>query len=181
MFFTTICHSRTISVACLTAALLAACGVSDRKVNEGAAGDTSNGGSSGADAEGGRAGKGQGATTGGGIGKAGGTGETGDAGAAGSGPPPGCTNNALRCTDNATPAKCVDGVWIDQNACSASKPICSNGVCAATTLAGGVVTVSNATLSNATVRLVEHGLEYSRATCGTVGTQKVCVTGGIRP
>jgi predicted transcriptional regulator len=70
---------------------------------------------------------------------------------------------------------------VDQDPCPASKPACSNGACAVATLSGGIVTVSDGVLSTSTVRLVEHGLEYTQTTCGTVGTQKVCVTGGIRP
>jgi hypothetical protein len=107
-------------------------------------------------------------------------GEAGEAGAAGASNP-GCVNDSLRCADSSTPSKCVGGVWVDQDPCPALKPACGNGVCAAATLSGGIVTVSDGVLSTSTVRLVEHGLEYTQTTCGMVGTQKVCVTGGIRP
>ncbi len=104
-------------------------------------------------------------------------GESGASGASN----PGCTTDSLRCADNRTPSKCVAGIWIDQDPCPTSKPACSNGVCAAVTLSGGIVTVSDGVLSTSNVRLVEHGLEYTQTTCGTVGSQKICVTGGIRP
>jgi len=165
---------------CLATSSAFACGVSDRKVNEDTGGNAAVAGSSGANA-----GSDQGGTSAGGAttnfsGAAGEAGEAGEAGAAGA-PNPGCVNNSLRCADNTTPSKCVDGTWVDQDPCTAAKPACSNGVCAAATLSGGIVTVSDGVLSTSTVRLVEHGLEYTQTVCGTVGTQKVCVTGGIRP
>jgi hypothetical protein len=180
------------SGVCLAAGVVFACGVSDRKVNEGSvAGSGGNRASAeqgGANSGGkpgnmpgsggtGTAGKTDGAGQAGEIGAAG---ETGEAGAAGA-PPVGCIDDSLRCADNTTPSKCVAGIWVDQEPCSAAKPACSNGVCAAATLFGGVVTVADSVLSTSSVRLVEHGLEYTQTTCGTVGAQKVCVTGGIRP
>jgi hypothetical protein len=170
-------HATMTACLCLAACLHAACGVSDRKVNENAGGNASVAGSSGANAGSDQGGSGD---SGGMPNSSGSGGEAGEAGAAGAGNP-GCTNDALRCADNSTPSKCIAGAWIDQDPCPASKPACSNGVCAVATLSGGIVTVSDGVLSTSTVHLVEHGLEYTQTTCGTVGTKKVCVTGGIRP
>ena len=178
---------RPIPRICASAAILSAffiaCGVSDRKVNEGTAGNTSVAGSSSANAGSDQGGtSAAGTSAGGGMTNASGSGgDAGEAGAAGAAPNLGCVNDSLRCTDNSTPSKCVAGIWVDQDPCPALKPACSNGVCASATLSGGILTVSDGVLSTSTVRLVEHGLEYTQTTCGTVGTQKVCVTGGIRP
>jgi hypothetical protein len=167
----------------LTAGLLIACGVDDRKVNEGAGGVTSVAGSSAS--SGTSAGNDQGGTSAGGAmpDSSGAGGEAGEAGAGGTAgaTTPACVNGSLRCDDSSTPSKCVGGDWIPQDPCPASRPACSNGVCAAARLSGGIVTVSDGVLSTSTVRLVQHGFEYTQTTCGTVGSQKVCVTGGIRP
>jgi len=173
--------SGSATLAFLAAGLVAACGVSDRKVNEGTGGNASVAGSTGASAGGDQGGTGAGGAMPNSSGSGGDAGEAGTAGAGGAPNPPGCVNDSLRCTDNSTPSKCVAGAWVDQDPCPASKPACSNGVCAVATLSGGIVTVSDGVLSTSAVHLVEHGLEYTQTTCGTVGTQKVCVTGGIRP
>jgi hypothetical protein len=166
------------------AAILAACGVSDRKVNEGSGGNSSSAGSgasSGAGTSAGGSSAQGGATTDGGAGAPGSSGTAGEAGALGTDAGTGCVNDSVRCADNSTPSLCVDGTWVDQAACPAATPACSNGVCAAATLSGGIVTVSNGVLSTSTVHLVEHGLEYTQTVCGTVAGQQVCVSGGIRP
>lgn len=194
-------------VVCFAVCLSCACGVSDRKVNEGSGGSEASSGSGGSNGGGDRGGMSAGgrrminfAGSGdqsGEAGEAGSAGEAGFAGEPGAGgtggtagtagiggvPPkePDCINDSLRCENSMVPSKCVEGVWIDQAPCPVSKPACSNGVCAAATLTGGIVTVSNGVLSTSNVRLVEHGLEYTQTTCGMVGTQNVCVTGGIRP
>ena len=170
--------------------LLAACGVSERKVHEdtnsvAGSGGTSAGGDEGGASVGGKttnnsSGSGGEAGESGSTGDAGESGSAGEAGSAGA-TNPGCVNDSLRCDDSSTPSKCVAGVWIPQAPCPAAKPVCSNGVCAAATLSGGIVTVSDGVLSTSTVRLAEHGLEYTGTTCGTLAAQKVCVTGGIRP
>jgi hypothetical protein len=178
--------------ACLCLATLLACGVSDRKVNKATGENASGAGSrdTGMDSEQAGTGTGTGSAPGGASasggessesgaegGKASDAGEPGVAGA----PNPDCVNDTLRCVDMTTPSKCVDGSWTDQDPCPASKPACSNGLCAVATFSGGIVTVSDGVLSTSTARLVEHGLEYTQTTCGSVGTRKVCVTGGIRP
>ena len=158
---------------CLVASLLIGCGVSDRKVptaSGGGAGESANGGdASGGTANGGDA---NGGSANGGIGELAGAGD--EAGASG------CVSGSLRCADNRTPSKCVDGVWLDQAACEAATPACSNGVCAFATLSGGLSVVDGA-LSNSKIYLVEHGLELAPPICGTVSGQNICVTGGIRP
>ena len=108
-------------------------------------------------------------------------GGAGDGGAIEAGGAGACVNSILRCADNSTPSKCVAGAWVDQPACAAPTPACSNGICAVATLSGGLITVSDGVLSNNEIHLVEHGLEYAPAVCGTVSGQKICVTGGIRP
>ena len=165
---------------------LAACGAGDRNFGSGSAAGAGHGGTAGNEQGGANVGGtnrvhpsdpgGQAGDTGG-AGEGGGAGEAGAAGAS----TPICVNDSFGCADNTTPSKCVDGSWIDQEPCPASKPACSNGFCAAAAISGGIVTVSDGVLETSSVRLVDHGLEYTQTTCGTVGTQKVCVTGGIRP
>jgi hypothetical protein len=171
----------TLTVA--LAGVLTACGVSNRTVTEATGGNTSaagSGASSGAGTSSG--GNAQGGTSAdGGAGAPGSSGTAGEAGAANTDAGTGCVNDSVRCADNSTPSLCVAGTWVDQAACPAATPACSNGVCAAATLSGGIVTVSSGVLSTSTVHLVEHGLEYTQTVCGTVAGQQVCVSGGIRP
>src|SRR5882724_3652514 len=153
----------------LVAGLFVGCGVSDRKVptasgGGGGAGESAGGG----DANGGTA---NGGTSGsaGASDSAGANDSAGAGDAAGTG---GCASGSLRCADNRTPSKCVDGVWLDQPACEAATPACSNGVCAFATLSGGLSVVDGA-LSNSKIHLVEHGLELTPPVCGTVSGQKI--------
>jgi hypothetical protein len=108
-------------------------------------------------------------------------GASGSGGGVEAGGAAGCANGSFRCADNSTPSKCEGGVWVDQPACVAPTPACSNGLCAAATLSGALMSVSDGVLTDNKVRLVEHGLEFAPAVCGTVAGQKICVSGGIRP
>ena len=162
---------------------LTACGGSDRNFGSSSAAGGGQGGTGVAGDQGGAHVGGKPSNSGGEAGEAGGNGEAGGTGEAGAAAAtnPGCVDDSLRCSDSTTPSKCVAGSWIDQDPCPAAKPACSNGVCAAATLSGGIVTVADGALSTSSVRLVESGLEYTQTTCGTVGTEEVCVSGGIRP
>jgi hypothetical protein len=162
-------------------ALLLGCGVSDRKVTPGA----EDGGGSGG-----------GAGTAGGAGNAGsgGSGNTGGAGASCTPPCQGatpycendkcveCLADSAQC-ENDTPVLCVASKWSKQSPCGGNKPACSNGVCAAARGSGGIITMSSGVLTGSAgnVRLVDHGFERMPRTCGTVKTERVCVTGGITP
>ncbi len=190
MISSRISYWRPFGSGCFAVSLVIGCGVSDRKVNEGTGGvgaaagtNGASAGDAGTDREGGSSQGG--AAADGGAGAPGLSGTAGEAGAAGTdaGTDAGtaCVNDSVRCADNSTPSLCVDGTWVDQAACPAATPACSNGVCAAATLSGGIVTVSNGVLSTSTVHLVEYGLEYTQTVCGTVASQQVCVNGGIRP
>jgi hypothetical protein len=162
----------------LIAGLLVGCGVSDRKVPT-----ASGGGGAGAAGESAGGGDANGGTANGGGDANGGSANSGNGDLAGAGDEAGasgCVSGTLRCADNRTPSKCVDGVWLDQPACEAATPACSNGVCAFATLSGGLSVVDGA-LSNRKIYLVEHGLELAPPVCGTISSQKICVTGGIRP
>jgi hypothetical protein len=86
-----------------------------------------------------------------------------------------------RCEANNTPSICVEHHWALQTPCGGDKPACSNGICAAAKLTGGVVTVGTPVLRNTNVRLVEHGLEYTASMCAMVQSKMICVSGGIRP
>jgi hypothetical protein len=177
MMFHSVFRSIRNTAVCFAASVLFACGVSDRKVNEGTGGTPSGVGSGGANAGSDQGGTSAGGTTTNSSGSGGKAGEAGEAGT----PNAGCVNDSMRCDDSSTPSKCIGGNWTPQDPCPTSKPACSNGVCAVATLSGGIVTVSNGVLSTGSVRLVEHGLEYTQTVCGMVGTQKICITGGIRP
>ncbi|MEO7035634.1 MAG: hypothetical protein ABI548_17045 [Polyangiaceae bacterium] len=93
-----------------------------------------------------------------------------------------CAADTKTCNGN-TPSLCVGGAWLSQTACSGQTPACSNGICAAGTVSGGIITVSDGVLAPAAggVHLAEHGFEYNPTTCGMVVGKQVCVSGGIRP
>jgi len=103
----------------------------------------------------------------------------GTAGSSGSGPAPECTTGEARCVGD-TPQACVAGEWVDGEPCSGATPVCTNGLCGAFHLFGGMVTVGGFG-AGGSIRLVDHGLEYTTTSCGVVDDQNVCVTGGIRP
>jgi hypothetical protein len=65
--------------------------------------------------------------------------------------------------------------------CSGNTPACSNGVCAAATVTGGIVSVAPLAAQSGSIQLVEQAFEVLPTVCGTVAGSKVCVTGGIRP
>jgi hypothetical protein len=90
-------------------------------------------------------------------------------------------NDDTRCDPDNTPSKCVNNAWTPQTPCSGQMPACSGGMCAAAKLLGGLVTVGTPVLSNTSVRLVDHGLEYTPTICGTLNSQMLCLSGGIRP
>jgi hypothetical protein len=87
-----------------------------------------------------------------------------------------CTANDLRCKGN-TPQQCVGGAWQDQAPCGGSTPTCSNGVCSAYRMTGGVRSITAGTRDGG-MQLVAGGFEWSARTCDEAG---VCVAGGIVP
>jgi hypothetical protein len=94
-----------------------------------------------------------------------------------------CAVGSQTCHGN-TPSSCVDGSWVDDSSpCSGTLSACTNGVCGAAKLVGGIVTVADGVLTQTPsgVHLVEHGLEYNGVSCGTANGGQVCVSGGIRP
>ncbi|HEY2410547.1 MAG TPA: hypothetical protein VGI10_31305 [Polyangiaceae bacterium] len=86
-----------------------------------------------------------------------------------------------RCDADNTPSQCINNTWTPQTPCGGQTPACSNGMCAGAKLNGSIVTVSTAVLSNTSVRLAEHGLEYTPTICGNLPSGTVCVSGGLRP
>ncbi|HEY4159025.1 MAG TPA: hypothetical protein VGM29_13040 [Polyangiaceae bacterium] len=86
-----------------------------------------------------------------------------------------------RCDADNTPSQCINNTWTPQTPCSGQTPACSNGICAGAKLTGSIVTAGMAVLSNASVRLAEHGLEYTPTICGNLPGGTVCVSGGLRP
>jgi hypothetical protein len=165
--------------------------------NAGTNGGTDAGGSAGNAGTNGNAGN-AGATAGGDTGNGGSAGASGSAGAAGTtgatctpacsapqicndGTCVDCLNDDTRCDPDNTPSKCVNNAWTPQTPCGGQTPACSGGVCAAAKLLGGIVTVGAPVLSNTSVRLVDHGLEYTPTICGTLNSQMLCLSGGIRP
>jgi hypothetical protein len=162
--------------------------------NAGGNGGADAGGSAGNAGTNGNAGN-AGASAGGDTGNGGSAGASGSAGTTGAMCTPACTapqicndgtcvdclNDDTRCDPDNTPSKCVNNVWTPQTPCGGQMPACSGGVCAAAKLLGGIVTVGTPVLSGTSVRLVDHGLEYTPTICGTVNSQMLCLSGGIRP
>jgi hypothetical protein len=91
-----------------------------------------------------------------------------------------CYEGDKKCVGN-TPATCQSGVWVNGSACAGATSACSNGVCAAAMVTGGIVSVAPLATQSGSIRLVDQAFETAPTICGTVAGKKVCVTGGIRP
>ncbi len=90
-----------------------------------------------------------------------------------------CATDTGRCADSVQTQVCVDNRWHDANVCSGDTGACTgDGVCAAFRVSGGLVTLGS-TPSGTTLRLRDHGFEYTARTCATVGNGQMCVTGGF--
>lgn len=176
-------RQRSVALSGGAVLLLAACGVSDRKVTpEGAAGTSGSGGNAGVG----------GTNVGGTAGDGGtaGTGGTSGCSPACAEPTPVCDNGrCVTCQSGSAkcegdvPVVCTAGQWQTQPVCSGDRPVCTNGVCAGARGTGSLTTVRDGVLApvSGNVRLVDHGFELLPRTCGAGDAGNVCVKGRIAP
>lgn len=101
-------------------------------------------------------------------------------GSAGAFTQPDCAMFQTTCMGNA-PATCRNGSWMVGAECSGALPACSNGVCASARVLGGIVTVAPRVGVQGAARVVNQSFEMQPTSCGLVGGQQVCVSGGIKP
>lgn len=80
------------------------------------------------------------------------------------------------------PRVCTDeGKKQLQDACSGDKPICNSGVCSALRLRGGLGAAGPLPKPSAGIRLIEHTLTRTAEQCTEIGTERVCLRGGLQP
>ncbi|MGC4092731.1 MAG: hypothetical protein QM756_33590 [Polyangiaceae bacterium] len=90
-----------------------------------------------------------------------------------------CITGSVKCQGD-TPVACVASTWVLGAPCTGSAAACSNGVCAAARLRGGIVDVAPLPAPATGLRLRGATLNTVQPTCGVVAGQPLCVRGAVQ-